>query len=170
MALKRVSITALLAGALVGLSFTAARADEPMTADQAQAAAQAARKEADHYRQLGGVGYKAGLVQASEAEAARYDAMAQKLAPAPTAAEPAASASQDEAPAAFSYETASAVQRGAMRPGPQIEAQNEAQVAAQGSGQTPNPTCETTKPVTDFLCQEHQKYQEHQEHEQQQQE
>ena len=33
MALKRLSITALLAGALVGLSFTAARADEPMTAD-----------------------------------------------------------------------------------------------------------------------------------------
>ena len=83
MALKRLSITALLAGALVGLSLTAARADEPMTADQADAAAQAARKEADHYRQLGGVGYKAGLVQASEAEAARYDAMAQKLAPAP---------------------------------------------------------------------------------------
>ena len=83
--------------------------------------------------------------------------MAQKLAPAPTAAEPTASASQDEAPAAFSYETASAVQRGAMRPGPREEAQDEAQVEAQGSGQTPNPSCETTKPVTDFLCQEHQK-------------
>ena len=137
MALKRLSITALLAGALVGLSFTAARADEPMTADQAEAAAQAARNEADHYRQLGGVGYKAGLVQASEAEAARYDAMAQKLAPAPTAAEPAASASQDQAPAAFSYETASAVQHGAMRPGTQIEAQNDAQVEAQGSGRRP---------------------------------
>ena len=51
-----------------------------------------------------------------------------------------------------------------MRPGTQIEAQNDAQVEAQGSGQTPNPTCENTKPVTDFLCQEHQKYQEHQEH------
>jgi hypothetical protein len=162
MALKRLSITALLAGALVGLSLTAARADEPMTADQADAAAQAARKEADHYRQLGGVGYKAGLVQASEAEAARYDAMAQKLAPAPTAAEP-----QAQAPGAYSYETASAVQYEAMRPGSQIEAQNAAQLAAQGSGQTPNPTCENTKPVTDFLCQEHQKHQEQRQQQQQ---
>ena len=150
MALKRVSITALLAGALVGLSFTAARADEPMTADQAQAAAQAARKEADHYRQLGGVGYKAGLVQASEAEAARYDALAQKLAPAPTATEP-----QAQAPAPFSYKTASAEQDATMKPHAK-EAQDEAQVESQGSGQTPNPTCENTKPVTDFLCKHHQ--------------
>ena len=121
-----------------------------MTAEEAEAAAQAARKEADHYRQLGGVGYKAGLVQSSEAEAARYDAMAQKLAPAPTAAEPAT-----EAPAPFAYKTASAVQDGAMKPHAK-EAQDEAQLDAQGSGQTPNPTCENTKPVTDFLCKDHQ--------------
>lgn len=156
MALKRVSITALLAGALVGLSFTAARADEPMTADQAQAAAQAARKEADHYNQLGGVGYKAGLVQASEAEAARYEAMAQKLAPAPAAAEP-----PDQASAPFTYKTASAEQRAVMKPHAKA-AQDEAQVEAQGSGQTPNPSCENTKPVTDFLCNEHQKAQQKQ--------
>ena len=157
MALKRLSIAAVLAGAFVGLSVTAARADEPMTSGEAEAAAQAARKEADHYRQLGGVGYKAGLVQSSEAEAAHYDAMAQKLAPAPAVAEQAVSESHEQTPGTFSYETASAVQRGAMRPGPQIEAQNEAQVEAQGAGQTPNPTCENTKPVTDFLCKEYRK-------------
>ena len=91
--------------------------------------------------------------------------MAQKLAPTPAVTEPAVSESQAQAPGAFSYPAASTVQREAMWPGPQIEAQNKAQVEAQGSGQTPNPSCETTKPVTDFLCKEHQKAQEHQEHE-----
>jgi hypothetical protein len=149
MAMKRLSISALLAGALIGLPLTAARADKPTTAEEAEAAAKAANDRADHYRELGGVGYKAGLVQSSEAEAARYEAMAQTLAPAPTAAEP-----QTEAPAPFAYKTASAEQDAVMKPHAK-EAQDKAQLESQGSGQTPNPTCENTKPVTDFLCKHH---------------
>lgn len=86
MSMKRFSISAVLGGALVGLPLSAARADQPTTAAEAEAAAQQAHARAEHFGQLGGVGYKAGLVQAANAEAARYDTMAEKLgAPAPAA-------------------------------------------------------------------------------------
>jgi hypothetical protein len=89
MAGKRLSISAFALGALLGLPVTAARADEPVTVEQAQAAAQSARDRAEHYRSLGGVGYKTGLVQSAELDAAKYDAMAQSLAEVPVQAAPA---------------------------------------------------------------------------------
>ena len=162
MTMKRLSISAvaLLAGAVVGLPLTAARADEPATADQAEAAAKAARAQADHYRELGGVGYKAGLVQSSEAEATRYEAMAEKLEPTtPAVAEPGISESHEQAPVPFTYKTASAQQRAEMKPHAALEAQREAQVEAQGSGQTPNPSCQPTKPAVDVACKEQQNHQ-----------
>jgi len=74
------SISALALGALLGLPAAAARAAEPTTVDEAQAAAQASRDKAEFYGSLGGVGYKTGLEQRAQADAAKYDTMAQTLA------------------------------------------------------------------------------------------
>jgi len=75
-----------LGALLIGLPASAARAAEPTTASDAEAMAQDARKEAAYYRSLGGVGYKTGLEQREEADAARYSAMAEKLGAAATPA------------------------------------------------------------------------------------
>jgi hypothetical protein len=80
-----------LGALLVGLPATRALAAEPNTASEAQAMAQQYREQADHYRALGGVGYKAGLVQRAEADAAKYSALAEQLS-APVAATPPRSA------------------------------------------------------------------------------
>jgi hypothetical protein len=82
--ISRVSVLALGA-LLVGLPATAALAAEPTTAPEAQAMAQQYREQADHYRALGGVGYKAGLVQRAEADAATYAALADRLGAPPVA-------------------------------------------------------------------------------------
>ena len=82
----RLSVLALGA-LLVGLPATAALAAEPTTAPEAQAMAQHYREQADRYRALGGVGYKTGLVQRAEADAAKYSALAEQLS-APTVATP----------------------------------------------------------------------------------
>lgn len=68
-----------LGALLISLPATAALAAEPMTAPEAQAMAQHASERADYYRGLGGVGYKTGLVQRAEAEAAKYSALAEQL-------------------------------------------------------------------------------------------
>jgi hypothetical protein len=68
---------------LVGLPATAALAAQPATAPEAQAKAQHHRERAAFYRSLGGVGYKTGQVQRAEADAARYDALAARLAAPP---------------------------------------------------------------------------------------
>jgi hypothetical protein len=78
--------TVVLGGLLVGLPATRALAAEPTTAAEAQAAAQESRAQADHFRSLGGSGYKTGLVQRAEADAARFDALAARLAAPPAAA------------------------------------------------------------------------------------
>jgi hypothetical protein len=82
----------VLAAPLVGLPAASALGGEPTTADEARAAAQQKLKQASHYDALGGVGYKTGLVQRSEAEARRYSALADELAakasPGPAGEEP----------------------------------------------------------------------------------
>jgi len=82
--ISRLSVLALGAS-FVGLPATAALAAEPTTAPEAQAMAQQYREQADHYRALGGVGYKTGLVQRAEADAATYSALAEQLAGPPVA-------------------------------------------------------------------------------------
>ena len=83
--ISRLSVLALGA-LLLGLPATAALAAEPTTASEAQAMAQHSREQADHYRALGGVGYKSGLIQRAEADALKYFALAERLAaPAETA-------------------------------------------------------------------------------------
>jgi hypothetical protein len=77
----------VLGALLMGLPATAALGAEPATAPEAQAMAQHAREQADHYRALGGVGYKTGSVQRAEADAAKYSALADQLAT-PTVAAP----------------------------------------------------------------------------------
>src|SRR6266540_1053252 len=80
-------LTVLVLGALlVGLPATAVLAAEPTTVPEAQAMAQHYREQADHYRALGGVGYKAGLVQRAEAEQRKYEAPT--VTAAPTAQQP----------------------------------------------------------------------------------
>jgi hypothetical protein len=163
MAKKRLSISAaaFLAGAVVGLPLTAARADEPTTAPDAEAAAQAARKQADHYRELGGVGYKAGLVHSSEAEAARYDAMAQTLAPTPTVTEQMMDYKRSQKLESHLEAIGGVAFKSQIDE--QAKAKEQALDLAEEPVQTPNPSCQPTKPAVDFACKEQQKRQEQQE-------
>ena len=74
-------LSGLVFGGLLLLGpVTAAVADQPATADEASARAQAAEQRAAQYRELGGVGYKSGLVRGAEAEAAHYDNVAEQAA------------------------------------------------------------------------------------------
>ena len=73
----RLSVVALGA-VLVGLPM-AARAAEPTSSSEADAMAQQFREQAAHYRAMGGVGYKTGLVQRADADAANYAALAEQL-------------------------------------------------------------------------------------------
>jgi hypothetical protein len=71
---------ALAAGALlIGIPTRATSATEPATTAEARQAAQDSIARAEQYRQLGGVAYKNGLVQREEADAARYNALADQL-------------------------------------------------------------------------------------------
>ena len=78
-------LRALVLGGLcamgMGLQPRAARADEPLTAEQAAATAQHYRERADAFRAWGGgAAYKTGLVQRAEAQEIRYSALAGELA------------------------------------------------------------------------------------------
>jgi hypothetical protein len=91
--ISRLSVL-VLGALLIGLPATAALAAEPTTVPEAQAMAQHAREQADHYRALGGVGYKTGSVQRAEADVAKYSALADHLAT-PTVAIPVRSFEQE---------------------------------------------------------------------------
>jgi len=67
-----------LGAGFVALSATAARA-EPTTYWEAEAKAEHYQKQAQQYRELGGAGYKSGLVRQADTEAAKYSALADKL-------------------------------------------------------------------------------------------
>jgi len=71
---------AIAAGALLIGSPGRAAAAEPTTAAQAQTMAQESAARAEQYKAMGGTGYKTGLVQREEADAARYRAQADQLA------------------------------------------------------------------------------------------
>ena len=71
---------ALAAGALLIGSPGRAAAAEPTTAAEAQTKAQESAARAEEYKAMGGSGYKTGLVQREEADAARYQAQADQLA------------------------------------------------------------------------------------------
>jgi len=69
----------VLGGLLAALPATAAFAEKPTTAAEAQAKADHYRDRAEQFRLQGGFTYKVGLVQRAEAEAAHYDAVAAEL-------------------------------------------------------------------------------------------
>lgn len=77
--IARRAITGMVA-VLIGAPLAVARANEPMTAQQAQAQAMSYGIKAAHLRKLGGVAYKSGQVQHAEAQQAKYTAMAEELA------------------------------------------------------------------------------------------
>ena len=158
MALKRLSIAGVLAVRSSGCPLTAARADEPMTAEEAEAAAKAARKTgptttassaaSDTRPAWSSLPRRGGAIRGHGAEAGadtcRDRTSRQRVA-----------RTDDRHLQLRGGLQCSAVGRcGGVK---QIDAQNKAQVEAQGSGQTPNPTCENIKPVTDFLCKEYRK-------------
>jgi hypothetical protein len=136
----------VMGGLLAALPATAALAAEPATAEEAQAKAVERLDDAAYYSSLGGVGYKTGLEQRAEADAARYQAQAAELAAPPTAAEAAASRHADDvrflrALGGVTYKTGQ-VQR------------HEAAAAAETTpaATQPNPSCNPTKPVQDVAC------------------
>jgi hypothetical protein len=72
--------TLVLGGVLLAGPLGVARAaEQPTTPAQADEMAQTAAVQAAHYRELGGVGYKTGLVQREEADATRYASMADEM-------------------------------------------------------------------------------------------
>jgi hypothetical protein len=153
MAGMRLSIpgfSAVVAATLLALPVGAARAVDarPTTVNEAQMAAQASREAADHYSSLGGAGYKAGLVQREEADAARYDRLAVEL------AAPDVTAAQMELERRADLE---AYIEGAS--GPTYKSGNAQRAASQAveqepsiPAQTPNPSCMPTKPAVDVAC------------------
>jgi hypothetical protein len=143
---------------LVGVPGRAALAAEPATAGEAEAAAQHSRELAVHYRQLGGVGYKTGLVQRADADATRFSALAEQLrAPgiaterSPEAERYAQLADQYRKLGGVAYKTgmvqwAEAQQR-------RYELRPVTAPAAQPAERAPAPWCLTTKPaVRVFAC------------------
>src|SRR5215467_1355017 len=70
---------ALAAGALLIGSPASASATEPATTAEARQMAQESQARAEQYRAMGGTGYKTGLVQKEEADAARYSAAADRM-------------------------------------------------------------------------------------------
>jgi hypothetical protein len=152
MATKRLSISAFVLGGVLALPLTGARATEaePINQDQARAAAQESRDLAEHYRSMGGVGYKAGLEQKAEADAARYDALADQLAPTPTEATGQNEATREEKIEAH-YHSLGAV---TYKTGAEQRAEATVRAAEEPAplGQLPNPSCLPTKPAVDFPC------------------
>jgi len=153
--ISRLSVL-VLGALLVGLPATAALAAEPTTAPEAQAMAQKYREQADHYRAFGGVGYKSGIVQRAEADAAKYSALAEQLAM-PTVATPAPSAqAQHYAKLAQQYRAmgGSAYKSGMVQ---WAEAQQRKyEAASEGvalAHYVPAPTCASaTKPAVRMLA------------------
>src|SRR5947207_7353237 len=82
---KRISCLSVLAsgalavGTLLIGSPASAGVTEPATTAEARQSARESQARAEQYRAMGGIGYKTGLVQREEAEAARYAALADEL-------------------------------------------------------------------------------------------
>ena len=75
--LSRIVLGALLVGVPASAAF--AGESQVTTAESADAMAQHYGERAAHYRSLGGVGWKTGLVQRADADGAKYAAVADQL-------------------------------------------------------------------------------------------
>jgi hypothetical protein len=153
MTTKRKSISVLsrvvLGALLVGAPATAAFASEAdvTTAESADAMAQHYRDQAEHYKVLGGVGYKTGLVQRAEADAARYAAQAEQLR-APVAAQPPSPEADHYADLAAQYRAMGGVgyKTGLVQWAEAQQRKHEPSTVGSQEG-APAPECSATKPI-----------------------
>ena len=145
-----------LGAALLGLPATRALAAEPTSPAEAQAMAQHAREQADYYRALGGVGYKTGLVQRAEADAAKYSALAERLSAPPAAAVPRSPEGEHYAELARKYRAmgGTAYKSGMVQWAEAQQRKYEAAAAPTAPATyTPAPTCmPATKPAVRMLA------------------
>ena len=150
--LSRVVLGALLVGVPTSVAFAGEQA--VTTADQADAMAQQSRDQAAHYRSLGGVGWKAGLVQRADADAARYAALAEQLR-APAAAAPVRSLeAQHYADLAAQYRAmgGTGYKAGLVQWAEAQQAKYEAPATAPATSSEPKPaSCPGTKPAVAFM-------------------
>ena len=136
----------VLAAPLVGVTATSALAGEPTTVDEARAAAQNSEQRAAYYDGLGGVGYKTGLVQQSQAEARRYSTLADELASPPVSVP-----TPEEQRVAEEMQFARGLGGTGLKTGLLREAQAEERKLTPGfAADQPNPSCLPTKPSV--LC------------------
>jgi len=132
----------VLAAPLVGVTATSALAGEPTTVDEARAAAQHSEDRAAYFDGLGGVGYKAGLVQQSQAEARRYSTLADELASPPESVP-----TPEEQRVTVQMQFVEGLGGTALKTGLLREVQTEEQDLTPGSASDqPNPSCLPTKP------------------------
>jgi hypothetical protein len=135
----------------VGLPATAALASEGdvTTPESADAMAQHYRDQADHYRALGGVGYKTGLVQRADSDAAKYAALAEQLR-APEAAQPQSPEAAHYAELAARYRAMGGVgyKTGLVQWAEAQQQKHEAPTVSPAAVDTAHsPECTATKPV-----------------------
>jgi hypothetical protein len=146
-------VSSLVLGALpLGARALAAStsADDPTSAAAADEAAAHYRAQAEQYKQIGGIGYKTGLVQRAEAEAAKYQAQADEIRN-PEPAPPLSPEAQQDAKLVAEYKGmgASGYKTGLVQ---RAEAEERAQIdkdrIAPAQPAAPLP-CDVTKPAVD---------------------
>jgi len=152
---SKVRVCVIALGAfLIGLP-VAARAAEPTSSSEADAMAQQFRDQAAHYRAMGGVGYKSGLVQRAEADAAKYAALAEQLRAPVAVAAPRSPEAERYAQLAEQYRKMGGV---AYKSGlvQRAEAQQRKYEAASGAtpaaAEQPAVACMPTKPLITLAC------------------
>jgi hypothetical protein len=146
-------VSSLVLGALpLGARALAAAtsADDPTSAAAADETAAQYRAQAEQYKAMGGTGYKTGLVQRAEADAAKYQAQADAMR-SPEPAPPLSPAAQQDADLVAQYKGMGAsgyktglVQRAQAEERAQIEKDQLA--PAQPPAELP---CDVSKPAVD---------------------
>lgn len=144
--LSRIVLGAVLAGAPATAAF--ASEVEVTTAASADAMAQHYREQAEHYKALGGVAYKSGLVQRAEADAAKYAALAGQLR-APAVAEPRSAEAEHYAQLAAQYRAIGgpAYKSGRVQWAEAQQRKYEVTTTSAAAETTPAPACAVTKPA-----------------------
>ena len=149
--LSRVALGALLVGVPTSVAF--AGETEVTTAESSDAMAQHYRDQANRYRSLGGVGWKTGLVQRTDADAAKYAAMAERLRTPAVAAPVRSQEAQHYADLAARYRATGGVayKSGLVQWAEAQQAKHEAPAAASPPTSEPSaPACAATKPAVAF--------------------
>lgn len=139
-----------LGGALLLAPMSAALADEPTTAAEADSMAQKAEQEAARGRELGGPAYKGGMVQRAEDDASRYSSMAEEMTPPAETVEIISPEIGQRADVAEQYREKGAV---AYKTGLVQQAENEQEKAEEEAVAAFMPEPENTAPAVPPDCQ-----------------